>query len=237
MNDHHRYAMVCLVSRLLLITLFSAFALAIPSTAAADPPTLLAVSQQSRHPAASYSMPGADLATIYFATRPGRATDGSFLQENIAESDLLTTAEMQSGFWTDGNQIDPGTYYGMVYASDFDCAGQPGCLDGYSNVLTLTVPKPRPTYQGTVEVLHYVHVAYLALRVKPLGESLPYKVCWRLKNGRRRCVRGKVHGYSWNNSATDDVTVGLRGMKNRTTFAWYVRGHKVAAKTANTTRR
>jgi hypothetical protein len=80
-------------------------------------------------------------------------------------------------------------------------------------MLTLTVPKPPQTYRGGVSVLHYVHVVYLTLRVKPLGESLPYKVCWRLKNGKRRCVVGKVDGYSWNSSAEDDVSVGLRGMK------------------------
>ena len=221
----------------LLVVLMSGLALALPGASAAGPPTLLSVTQQSRHPAATFSMPGADLATIYFATKPDRATDGSFLQENIAEIDLLTTDEMQGGSWTDENQVDPGTYYAMVYASDFDCAGQPSCLDGYSNMLTLKVPKPPQTYRGSVQVWHYIHLAELTLRVKPLGERLPYKVCWRLKNGKQRCVRGTVEGYSWNDSATDDVSVGLRGMKNRTTFAWYVRGRKVAVKTANTTRR
>ena len=73
--------------------------------------------------------------------------------------------------------------------------------------------------------------------VKPLGESLPYTVCWRLMNKKRRCVTAKVGGYSWNDSASGDVTVGLRGMAKRTTFVWYVHGSKVAATTANTTRR
>jgi hypothetical protein len=93
------------------------------------------------------------------------------------------------------------------------------------------------TYRGSVSVLHFSHVAYLTLLVKPLGESLPYTVCWRLKNKKRRCVTGKVDGYSWNGSASADVTVGLGGMAKRTTFVWYVHGRKVAARTANTTRR
>ena len=121
--------------------------------------------------------------------------------------------------------------------STFDCIGQPTCLNGYSNVLTLHIPKPPQAYRGGVSVLHYVHLVYLTLRVKPLGGQLPYKVCWRLKSKRRRCVGGTVEGYSWNQPASDDVTVGLRGMAKRTTFVWYVRSRKVAARTADTTRR
>ena len=163
-------------------------------------------------------MPGADLGTIYFADKPDRASDGSFLQENVVAADVLTADEIQSGSWTHEYQLDPGTYYGMVYASDFDCIGQPSCLDGYSNVLTLSVPKPSQTYRGSVLVLHYAHEAHLTLRVKPLGESLPYKVCWKLKSGKRRCAAGAVDGYSWNDSAEGVLAVRLRGMKNRTTF-------------------
>jgi hypothetical protein len=213
-------------------------ALAVPSAAdASRPPTLLTVTQQNRHPVATLSMPGADSATIFFATKPDRATDGGFLQENIKDSDYFTTDEIQSGSWTYESQLDPGTYYVLLNATDYDCFGQPTCLAGYSNMLTLNVPKPPQTYRGSVSVLHYSHVAYLILRVKPLGESLPYKVCWRLKNGKRRCVAGKVDGYSWNAAGEDSRSVGLRGMRNRTTFSWYVGGRRVAVRTANTTRR
>ena len=181
-------------------------------------------------------MPGADDATIYFATKPDRASDGSFLRENIKELDFLTADEIQRSLWSDESQIDPGTYYAMVCATDYDCIGRPDCLDGYSNLLTLTVPKPRQAYGDSVEVLHYVRVAYLTLRVTPLGEKLPYKVCWRLKTKRLRCVTGRVTGYSWNSSAEDMLRVRLSGMARRTTFVWYVRGRRVAAKTANTIR-
>lgn len=151
----------------------------------------------------------------------------------------MTTDEIQRASWVDESQIDPGTYYVMMNASDDDyaCYELPKtCIRGYSNMLTLRVPKPQQTYRGSVHVWRYSHVADLTLRVRPLGESLPYKVCWRLKSGQRRCVGGKVDGYSWNAAADDEVTVRLRGMKNQTTFTWYVRGRKVAAKTANTTR-
>jgi hypothetical protein len=103
-------------------------------------------------------------------------------------------------------------------------------------MLTLNVPKPPKTYRGSVEVLHYVHIVSLTLHVTPLGEKLPYKVCWRLKTKRLRCVSGSVNGYSWNSSAEGELSVRLRGMGTQTTFVWYVRSRKVAAKTANTIR-
>lgn len=140
--------------------------------------------------------------------------------------------------WLDESQIDPGVYYVMLRTTDFDCIGNPSCLDGYSNILTLTVPKPSHTYRGSVEALHYTHIAFLSLRVTRLGESLPYKVCWLLKNKRRRCVTGRVDGYSLLGFLCRGFRErGLRGMKLRTTFSWYVHGRKVASKTANTTRR
>jgi hypothetical protein len=209
-------------------------ALLVAGTAAAAPPSLLSVGQTNRHPTAQFSMPGADDATIYLASKPDRATDGSFLQENIKEYGFLTTAEIQSGAWLDESQIDPGLYYVMARATDYDCIGQPSCIDGYSNMLTLEVPKPHPSYRGSVHVFHYLHEADLTLRVTPLGERLPYKVCWRLKSGRRPCVRGAVSGFSWNSPAEDEVTARLRGMAKRTTFSWYVHGSRVASKTADT---
>lgn len=209
-------------------------ALFLVGTAAAQPPTLSSVSQTNRHPSASFSAPGADDATIYLATKPDRATDGSFLQENVKEIGFLTTDEVQRGTWFDSSQVDPGLYYVLLRATDFDCSGQPSCLDGYSNMLTLTVPKPRSAYSASVHVYHYSHVADLTLTVKPLGERLPYKVCWRLKNKRFRCVGSAVAGYSWNSPADDQVSVRLRGMAARTTFNWYVHGSRIASKTANT---
>jgi hypothetical protein len=209
-------------------------ALILVGTAAATPPSLLSVSQANRHPSATFSVPGADDATIYLASKPDRATDGSFLQENVKEIGLLTTDEIQSGSWLDSSQIDPGLYYVLLRATDYDCFGQPTCLGGYSNMLTLTVPKPRSSFRAIVHVYHYSHEAELTLRVTPLGERLPYKVCWQLKNKKRRCLGGAVSGYSWNSAADDMVSVRLRGMGRQTTFTWYVNGSRVASKTANT---
>jgi hypothetical protein len=211
--------------------------LALPSAANATPPTLISDGAANRHPNATFSMLGADDATIYFSSKPDTASDGGFLQENIKALDFLTTDEIQSGRWLSESQLDPGTYYVMLRATDFDCIGQPSCIDGYSNMLPLHIEKPPQTYRASVQVFHYSHVADLTLRVSPLGEKLPYKVCWRLKTKRLRCVTGRVDGYDWNSSADDMLSVRLRGMAIRTTFVWYVGGRKVAAKTANTVSR
>jgi hypothetical protein len=80
------------VPKRLLVVLIFVLALALPGAAAADPPALLTIDQVSRHPTARFAIPGADLATIYFSTKPDRASDGSFLQENITDLDLLTDA-------------------------------------------------------------------------------------------------------------------------------------------------
>ena len=152
----------------------------------------------------------------------------------MKEVGFLTTDEIQRGSWLDSSQIDPGLYYVLLQATDYDCLGQPTCLDGYSNMLTLTVPKPRSSFRASVHVYHYLHEADLTLRVTPLGERLPYKVCWRLKNKSRRCLASAIRGYSWNSSADGEVSVRLRGMGRRTTFSWYVHGAQVASKTADT---
>lgn len=146
--------------RAIIILVALAVALVLATPAAAVPPTLSSVSQQDRHPVVNFSAPRAGSAVIYLATKPDRATDGSFLQENVKELDLLTPAEIQSGRWSDENQVEPGTYWVMLYASvDFDACYRydsgtfdPGCADGFSNVLTLSVPKPPVRYRTSVTV-------------------------------------------------------------------------------------
>lgn len=204
--------------------------------ALALPPTLTAVGEQHRHPTATFSAPKASDATIYFATKPDRASDGSFLTENVKEVGLLTDAEIQAGKWLDANQVHPGTYYVMVRAfPDFDgcyivASGtyDPTCADGFSNVLTLVVKKPVIRYTARVKVYKYRRQPDLRLTATPLGEKVAYRVCYRPKSGRRRCLNGSLDGYSWNSSAADDLTVSTRGLRGVTTFTWYV-GTKRAA--------
>jgi hypothetical protein len=213
-------------------------ALVAASPAGATPPVLGAVSHQDRHPNASFSAPRADFATIYLATKPDRATDGSFLEENVKELDILTDSEIQSGRWSDENQIDPGTYWVMLRASPdfsscyvYDTGGfDPTCADGFSNVLALTVPKPAIHYAARVTAYRYLRQASLQFTATPLGERLGYRVCYRLKAGSNRCLNGTLDGYSWSSSADDNLTVNTRNLAAITTFTWYVNGKRVASK-------
>jgi hypothetical protein len=204
--------------------------------AQAAPPTLLTVGQQNRHAAATFTAPGADFGTIYIATGPYRATDGSFLNENVETSDFLTADELQYGAWLDESQIDPGHYFVMLSTSDFDCGESSTCSDGFSEVKMLDVPEPPHTYRGQVHTYSYIGVVTLRLTVSRLGERMRYRVCWPRKGLPRRCVSAVVDGYSWNSSASGEVDVAMRGMRARTTFTWYVDGRVVATRTAATTR-
>jgi hypothetical protein len=206
--------------------------LAWAGAAEAATPTLLSVAQQNRHPSATFSMPGADDATIYFATKPDRASDGRFLDENIEHLDFFTDDEIQAGRWLDEAQLDPGRYHAMLNADDYGCSGDPNCLAGFSNVLTFSIPKPAPRYRGKVRVYRYLSTVQLTFRVAPLGERRRYRVCWRLVAGRRKCIRSAVSGDSWNSPAEDQIYVRKRGMPRVVTFAWYVDGRRVASKRA-----
>jgi hypothetical protein len=97
-------------------------------------------------------------------------------------------------------------------------------------MLSLTVPKPSEKFAGRVRVYRYLSTVDVALTVSPLGEHLPYRVCWNRTRRPRRCIRGTVDGYSWNDSASDSLEVRTRGMRRRTTFVWYVDGRRVASK-------
>jgi hypothetical protein len=150
------------------------------SAAGAATPTLSSVDDRNRHPTATFSAPGADDATIYFATKPDRATDGHFLEENVKHLALLTANEVQAGRWLDSAQLDPGRYYVLLRASDYDCSADPNCTSGFSDVLTLAIPKPAPRYRGSVHAFKYLSTVRLVFRVAPLGARARYRVCWRL---------------------------------------------------------
>jgi hypothetical protein len=205
-------------------------ALIVTGSAQAATPTLVSVGQQDRHPQATFGpLPGVDYMTVYMATKPDRASDGSFLQENIKDLDFLTADEIASSTWLYESQLDPGLYYVMARASDFDCYQNPNCIDGFSNMFTLTVPKPPQRYRTSVQLLRFIGIGYLNLSVAPLGGKLPYRVCWTLTRG-SRCLRSTVTGYSWNAPASDLLRVSLRRMRKLTTFTWYADGRIVSVR-------
>jgi hypothetical protein len=206
--------------------------------ALAVPPTLVKVSSHERHPAATIVAPKASSVTIYLASKPDRATDGSFLMENVKEVGILTDSEIQTGQWTDADQVDPGTYWVILRASAdfgtcwiFDAgAYDPSCANGFSDVTQLVVPKPVSRYRIDVSTLRFLQQATLHLIATPLGESLSYRLCYQLKSRKRQCLAGTLNGYSWNASASSSLTVSTRNLAPLTTFTWLVNGRSVASK-------
>jgi len=209
------------------------------SSASAQPPVLSSVTVSTdRHPSAQFSAPKASDATVYFASKPDRGTDGGFYSENIVASDFLTADEIQAGSWTYSDQLDPGTYYVMLNADpDFDLCYDsntgnydPSCADGYSNVVTLTVPTPQIRYTAGVTVYRYSKEADLRLKATPLGVNQHYRVCYLTRAKKRRCVSGTLDGYSWDSPGSDEMFVSTRKLSARTTFTWYVGSRAVAKK-------
>ena len=213
-------------------------ALVLASPAAAVPPTLLSVGQSNRHPFASFSTPRAFIAATYLSTKPDRGSDGGFLEENIKAVDILTDSEIQSGQWSYESPIDPGTYWVMVGAfPDFPACEVPGtgtldqaCSNGFSNALKLVVPEPRARYTARVNVDRYLGQVSLGLVASPLGERRGYRVCYRLTNGRARCVNGTLYGYDWNSSAQGALTISTSNLARVAIFSWYVDGARVATR-------
>lgn len=208
------------------------------ASASAAPPSISTVGQQSRHPDVSFSAPRAATVTVYIASRPDRATDGMFLRENAVKAEDLTDDEILLGRWLDASQLDPGSYSVMVQATPaYSCVGRgasifdyitdPSCADGFSSVLPLTVPRPKTTYTVMTRVLG--STLYFTLTGSPLGDDLPYRVCWRQPKGKRRspkkrCVLSTLDGSYWDHDATDVLRISTTGMSPRTTFRWSTRG-------------
>jgi hypothetical protein len=218
-------------------------ALVTAPSAWAVPPTLTNLAHAKRHPTAGIVAPRADSVSIYIATRPDRASDGSFLSEYVKEFELLTDQEIQSGAWLYERALDPGTWYVLAQASantscwsfpppEYKLVVDPACANGYSDVVTLVIPKPVSRYSARVETLRSIGIVYLTLRATTLGEDRAYRVCWRLRSKRRVCVRGTVNGFDWNSSASDLVRVNTRGMSRLTTFTWFVGSKRVASRRA-----
>lgn len=214
-----------------------------PARAAA--PAITVAGEQDRHPTVSFTAPRADSVTVYIASKPDRASDGSFLEENVVETGSLTDSEIQSGHWLDSSQVDPGSYFVMLKASrdyascvsydekTFADINDPACADGFSIVRPLTVAAPTIYYSVKAEPLKEIRILYITLKASPFGGALPYEVCWKQPKGKKKklkkkCVSGTVDGYSWNEDATDQIRISTKGMTRRTKFTWYTQGETPA---------
>ncbi len=164
----------------------------------------LSVTSVDRRPQVTFSAPRARNVTIYFASKPDRATDGRFFTENVKTLDSMTDDEIASGRWVSESRLNPGTYYVMLRASpDFDRCYisetgdyDPTCANGYSNVAPLTIPKPPTRYSARAEVLSDAGIVHATLRASQLGEKRAYRVCYRAVTRAQRCTRGTLDGYS-----------------------------------------
>jgi hypothetical protein len=194
------------------------------------------VGHQQRHPTAAFSAPRASAVNIYLASKPDRAADGSFLQQNLRETGILAPADLQSGTWLDANKVEPGMYYVMIRAqANFDACYigpglDPACADGFSNVLTLVVERPAVRYTVGVKPDRKGGSARLFVTATPMGEKTPYRVCYRTARKARRCAGGILNGYTWDRPVQNVLYVRTSDLATFTTFNWYVGGKKVAAK-------
>jgi hypothetical protein len=220
------------------VAVIAAFLLS--GNAYAATPTLLGVDHDRMHPTATFAAAGADSVTVYISTQPDRATDGKFLDENSADIDFLTDGEIVTGQWMDSGLLNPGTYFVMLHAEQYTCHVDEGqvCMQGYSNVSTLTIPKPKQKFRATVDP---GFLASFELTVSPLGESLPYRLCWARTGKSRKCERGTVLGTDWSDSASDSIYLTVDDLKlasrqKRVKFTWYVSGKRVASKTLRISR-
>jgi hypothetical protein len=186
----------------------------------------------SRHAVATFSASGADGATIYFATKPDRASDGNFFDENIKHLDLLTDGEIQNGHWVDEGQLDPGAYYVMLRADCFRFEDT-SCADGFSNIVMVTVPVPTIRYSTRITTVFRGISVYAEIRASALGVNKQYRLCYATRTRTQRCRNETINGYSWNSSASDEVRIAvLRSMATVTTFTWRVDGRIVGRKKA-----
>lgn len=216
--------------------------LVVPGAAMAQIPTLQSVSQQDRHVSIAFSAPSADFVSVTVASAPDQGSDGAFYSENIAASAILTDDEIASGSWLSDAQLDPGQYWVNVNATpDFsacllnDGTMNPTCADGYSNVLSVTVPTPTVRYRASVsEMLTYIGQVDLKLTATPLGANETARLCYSIKrHGRssKRCLNQNLVGYDWNASASDLVDLSTRGMSGREHFTWSMSGRVIATLT------
>lgn len=220
----------------------SAALCALPAAATAIAPTIVGAAEFDRRPVVWFTAPSASSVTVTIASKPYRATDGSFFTENIAMTHWMTEFEIATGTWTSNTRLDPGTYWAMVDASpSFDSCYmwdlgyyRYDCADGRSLPVMFTVPRPAVRWTTSSRRYAFFQEVNLTLRASRLGENVPYRVCWLNARKIRKCRVGVVDGYSWDSPASDTIELRTGGMSRWTRFTWTVRGRVVASKLVRT---
>jgi hypothetical protein len=200
---------------------------------------LLTAGHEARHTVVTFSAPRANPVAIYIASRPDRATDGRFLDEDIVTLDILTPSEIQAGRWLSESQLEAGTYWVNLRASpDFASCWDferfrgldPACADGYSNVLQFEIPRGPVRYEwnfirpfaGAVPAGYVYTGERLLIQIRarglPAGERRGYQLCV-LRPRREVCKRDTFTGPAWR---TREWRI-LPGEGRNRRYTWLVR--------------
>ena len=95
---------------------------------------------------------------------------------------------------------------------------------------TLVVPRPAVKYAVGATRETFTNTVSLRISATPLGEKLPYQVCFLTKARKRLCLRDTLAGYDWDSAARESLTVKTRNLATLTTFTWFVGGRAVGFK-------
>jgi hypothetical protein len=218
-------------------------ALMLAGPAAASPPSITAITIRGRAPTVTFDAPKASSVNLFIASSADRASDGSFIAEDVVVRAVLPRSALQSGTWTYSARLDPGDYFLLLKATA-DAAAcapatpggdlDPSCADGFSPVASFTVPVPRIRYDVYAKPYHRGRIVRLGLLAEALGVPQTYRVCYRLRSKARRCVASRLDAYHWDESSSDVVAVDGRPLARSTTFTWFVAGKKIASRTIAT---
>jgi hypothetical protein len=213
--------------------------LVLPGVALAQIPSLESVSQQGGHVSITFSAPDADFVTVHVASSPEQGSDGAFFSENIVQTDILTDDEIASASWLSDQRLNPGQYWVSVDATPDletcmldDGSISPSCADGYSNVETITIPRPTTRYRAfESDMFANIGIVYVDLKATPLGDNEDVKLCYRVtvhERSVRRCLNRQLDGYDWSDSVDDTARLSTRGMAKREVFTWSLASRAIA---------
>jgi hypothetical protein len=124
----------------LRVLLVAASALLVASSAEAGPPrsATISVGQTRHHLTATWTLPpGVEPELIEVANEPHTGTDGSFLEENREELDVLESGQTS---YIDPEQLGLGTYWVHIRTLDNNCSRvESSTCFAWSNIATLTI--------------------------------------------------------------------------------------------------
>jgi hypothetical protein len=107
-------------------------------------------------------------------------------------------------------------------------ARDPACASGFSEVLPLEIPTPAIRFRTGLYRL--TNAIDLTLTATPLGERLPYQVCYRNRLQLKRCKPGVLYGTDWETAEDDTITIRTANLPRTATFTWHAGGEVIATR-------